>query len=439
MKIGDKPTLIKSYGFANEQRAILNHPEIVFDIGSITKQFTGAAILKLEMEGELSTDQTLSVFFENIPPDKAHITIHQLLTHTSGFPRYFNRDRELLSKEQFTEQVFLLPLFEVPGAKYQYSHINYSILGLIIEKVTKGTYEQYLENHLFKPAGMRHTGYILPRWSQDQVAHGYRNCKDWGRPMDLTWLDDGPYWDLRANGGMLSTALDLYAWHEALLGNEILDSRVKEKYYYPYIQEDSTVAYSYGWKVLYSQRGTIAYGHDGDNGKFYSDFLRYLEEKVTIIILSNKQRYGNRSISYEIARCIFKPGHEPHLQGQLTECLDTLPDNHIGRITGSLLQELRTGDTVKIDATIDKLFATHLINKYPREKSLKFLMEISPDLQQARLTGVRIFDKRLIDLTFQSPLYQEEIFFRIFLDENEDYKIRGFVYDNKKDNRRNDN
>ena len=148
----------KGYGFNNKERQIKNTPTTVFDIGSITKQFTAAAILKLEMQGKLSTDHKLSKYLDDIPIDKENITIHDLLRHQSGLISNVGKDYEKISKEEFLNKVLSSKLrFEV-GSGFSYSNLGYSLLAMIIEKVSGQTYETYLYENLWKPAEMHMTG-----------------------------------------------------------------------------------------------------------------------------------------------------------------------------------------------------------------------------------------------------------------------------------------
>lgn len=119
------------------------------------------------------------------------------------------------------------------GQAYEYSNVGYSLLGAIVEIVTGASYERYLHDHLFEPAAMRKTGYVIPQWGADELARGYRGDEPWGTPRDHPWAEDGPFWHLRANGGILSTASDMYRWHVALLGEKVLSRKAKVKLFEP--------------------------------------------------------------------------------------------------------------------------------------------------------------------------------------------------------------
>jgi CubicO group peptidase (beta-lactamase class C family) len=282
--------LDKGYGVANKEQQIPYNPKTVFDIGSITKQFTGAAILKLEMQGKLRATDEIGKYFKDVPPDKAGITLHHLLTHSAGLIDVVGGDYEKITRDELIKQALASRLQSVPGAKYEYSNLGYSLLAAIIENVTGKSYERYLHDNLFKPAGMKKTGYVIPKWKRGNLAVGYnQDGSQWGTPLDQNWDTDGPFWNLRGNGGILSTAGDLYKWHLALEGEKILSKPAKEKYFASHIAESPKAVsfYGYGWVTQKTSRGTRLISHDGGNRFFYALFRRYIDENVVLIVATN--------------------------------------------------------------------------------------------------------------------------------------------------------
>ncbi|MCB1024728.1 MAG: beta-lactamase family protein [Acidobacteria bacterium] len=304
------------YGMADRENSVSCNEHTAYDIGSVTKQFTGAAILKLEMQGKLSVGDRIDKFFSGAPDDKKAITIHQLLTHSSGFPSAIGDDYEVLDKEAFLEKAFKTKLNFKPGEKYDYSNVGYSVLAAIIEKVSGEPYEKFLHDNLFEPAGMKETGYTIPQWKPEQIAVGYNGDRKWGRPTEKKWDRTAPYWNLLGNGGILSTTDDLYKWHRALLTDKILDKAAKAKYYKRHIEEGENAGtyYGYGWALFPTPRNTTLITHNGGNGTFYCDFLRYTEEKVTIILLSNSMRREFRAIPMKIAKSLFSKDYKPEIE-----------------------------------------------------------------------------------------------------------------------------
>jgi len=310
---GDK-IISKGYGFSNKERQIKNSFNTIYDIGSITKQFTATAILKLEMQGKLSTEDNLSKFFNNVPIDKENITIHDLLRHQSGLTSSVGEDYEIINREEFLNKVYSSPLrFEV-GTGFSYSNIGYSLLTMIIEKISGQTYETYLYNNLWKPAEMEMTGYTRPAFDTNLIAVGYFNDKRvWGKPTHKKWDITAPYWNLKGNGGILSTTGDLYKWHQALMTDNILSKEAKEKLYHPKLRngENENSIYAYGWDVSRTGRNTIQVWHNGTNHIFYADFLSYIDEDITLIMLSNKSHPNFDRLNFEIAKIIFTRDYMP--------------------------------------------------------------------------------------------------------------------------------
>lgn len=282
--------LSKGYGAANRKKRIPITAKTVFDIGSITKQFTAAAILKLEAQGRLRVTDLIGKYIRDVPPDKAGITIHHLLTHSAGFVNNFGQDDYApLKRAEFIKLAMDSKLKFTPGEGFNYSNIGYSMLGAIIEIVTGQPYERYLHDNLFEPAGMDETGYRIPRWDADRVAIGYyRFGFAWGSPLEKAWDVDGPYWNLRAAAGMLSTADDLYKWHLALTGEKVLTGEAKEKFFKPHMAANH---YGYGWVISKTPRGTTVIWHDGSNKIINAYFRRYVDDGVVVIIATNNEQH----------------------------------------------------------------------------------------------------------------------------------------------------
>lgn len=278
--------LNKGYGMAIRSENIPNTSETVFSIGSITKQFTAAGIMKLEMQGKLSTNDSISRYFEDVPEEKKAITLHHLLTHTSGLIDFTGFDYQEVQREETVKKILDALLQFKPDERFSYSNAGYSLLAAIIEKVSGKTYEQFLHEYLFKPAGMSFTGYRIPEWDKRVVAHWYVGEKDNGIPLEKPY----PFWNLLGNGGILSTTEDMYKWHLALLDDNILSAEAKKKIFTPYLND-----YGYGWDVLQTERG-ILIQHDGGSMLGNSaEMRRYLNAGIVTILFCN-QSFGKRSL-----------------------------------------------------------------------------------------------------------------------------------------------
>lgn len=280
--------LENGYGLADRARRVPITPDTIFYVGSLTKQFTAAAILKLEMQGKLRVTDTLSQHFKDVPPDKAGITIHQLLSHSAGFPPSTDTYGIPVLKDEQLRLIMGMELKSAPGTEYLYSNPGYNLLGMIVENVSGEPYEQYLFENLFKPAGMLTTGYRNPKWDKDRFAHGYSGDVDRGSPLDrVYWLADGPSWKLRGAGVMHSTLADIYRWHLALEKDEILSGAAKSKSILPHIRIEGDEFYGYGWLINKTTPGKTLIQHAGSDGIFFADIRRYIDENVVIIGFTN--------------------------------------------------------------------------------------------------------------------------------------------------------
>jgi CubicO group peptidase (beta-lactamase class C family) len=282
--------LKKGYGLADRSRQVPYSASMASCIGSVTKQFTGAAIVKLEMEGRLKTTDPISKYLPAVPADKAGITIHHLLTHTAGFAGDLGGgDEQPIERDALVARVLAAPLASGPGERFEYSNEGYSLAGAIVEIASGQGYEQYLREHVLLPAGMSNTGYLLPQWPLESLPLGYgEEGREWGRVYKRGWLPDGPGWYLRANGGIYSTLDDLYRWHVTLSAPGVFSAEALAKYQSGHVASAGGERYGYGWGIERTRRGTTVIAHNGGNGIFFTDFRRYVDENVVIVAMSNQ-------------------------------------------------------------------------------------------------------------------------------------------------------
>jgi len=312
--------LSKGYGWSNRKNKILNTPSTVFNIGSVTKQFTAAAILKLVEQEKLKTSDKLSKFYGQAPAEKKSITIHQLLTHTSGVsPRTGGFRYDEATKEQFLKEFFESDLQSRPGLKHQYANANYIMLAAIIELVSGQDYLAFLQENFWKPLKMNHTGYKSISFNSEQLAHGYYFnytdgiWKDWGTTQEHLPYNN-KHWYSIGKGDIHSTAEDLYKWHVGLQNNEVLSEKSLKLIERPHVAENAeeTSHYGYGWAIFKSSQGTKIVTHDGSNGIYFANFIRYIDDDVVVIVLSNTiLNTDSEGVSWNIGRMIFDPNFIP--------------------------------------------------------------------------------------------------------------------------------
>ena len=230
----------QGYGLANMEWNIPNTPDTRFRLGSITKQFTAALTLQLIEQGKLKLDGKISDYLPDYRKDIGQkVTIHHLLTHTSGIPSYTSQPGffENVSRNPYKVADFVTKYasgdleFE-PGSKHVYNNSGYFLLGAIIESVTGKTYEQALKENILDPAGMKNTGYDHHNPLIPKRAAGYRKTGD-GYENALYLDMTIPY----AAGAMYSTVEDLFLWDQALYTDKLLSAQSKELMFKPFLQD----------------------------------------------------------------------------------------------------------------------------------------------------------------------------------------------------------
>jgi CubicO group peptidase (beta-lactamase class C family) len=323
----DKIILSKGYGWANREYKIPNSQATVFNIGSVTKQFTAAAIMKLVEQGKLSVSDKLTEFFSNVPEDKKDISIHQLLTHTSGIsPATGGFRYNEVSKQEFLDICFEADLLTKPGEIHRYANANYILLAAIIEKVSNQAYGIFLEEQFFKPLNMNHTGYKSINFSIEQLAHGYYfnytdgEWRDWGTTQQQL-PDTNKHWFSIGKGDIHSTTQDLFRWHQALKNNEILTTESLKRIETPYVAEDQQAQshYGYGWAIFTSSQSTKIVTHNGSNGIYFANILRFVEEDMVIIVLSNTRlNQDSENVAWYIAKMLSDEKYIPKRITKLT-------------------------------------------------------------------------------------------------------------------------
>ncbi|MCK0107903.1 serine hydrolase [Flavobacteriaceae bacterium S0825] len=370
----DSIIINKGFGFADKENNVFNNPNTVYDICSVSKQFTGAAIVKLAEDNKLKLESPISTFFDNLPEDKKGITIHQLLTHSAGFSHGSTDDFDLTSMDIYFSNLFQEKLLFTPGSEYSYSNSGYSILGRIIELVSGQDYETYLNEHLFQPSGMHQTGYLLPEWDSTTIANEYLlNVSNEGSYIAQYKKDGEIARTVLANGGIHSTNNDMYKWYQALKSNKILSQESFETLTKPYVAEyeDESSHYTYGWTVFTSKRNTKVITHNGFNGVSYNEFVWFPEEDVVILFASNAYIRPIRRMTMEIEKMLFDKAYVPEeLPKYMVSELYKFTEAYKGSIDNLVKQlKLKFKNTIDSPRHLNRLGGTYY-RKNKMEKAI---------------------------------------------------------------------
>lgn len=271
----------KAYGFSDYENNKKSELNSIYDIGSITKPFTAVGILRLIEEKRLGLHDRLVNYLtdQEWTEEKKKITIHHLLTHTSGITDTLEDDYHEETKSEVLQRISKKPLISEPGESFNYSNDGYTLLAILIEKVTSKDYESFMNNAIFEIANLTETGYVLPEWDISNVANGYDNFSNHGHSLQKCF----PTWSLKGNGGMLSTLNDMFKMHLALEDNLILNQETTKIMYTPYKNN-----YGCGWQIQ-EKNGETIISHGG--ASYYgtsAGFYRNITSKLTFILFANQ-------------------------------------------------------------------------------------------------------------------------------------------------------
>jgi D-alanyl-D-alanine carboxypeptidase len=294
--------LRKGYGMADVELGVKVEPDMVFRLGSITKQFTAVSILMLAEQGKLSLSDDVTKFFPDYPAKGRVVTVENLLTHTSGIKSYTSLPAWLSLWRKDMSVAELIDLFKnepadfEPGTQWAYNNSGYILLGAIIEKLSGVTYEQFLQKNVFDPLGMKHTFYgsaarVIPR-----RVPGYSMTKDGLRNAEYLSMTQ-PY----AAGSLLSNVDDMALWDVALYTERLVKQSSLQKAWTPYVLKDGTATnYGFGWsKLQYAGRTVIEHG-GGIHG-FSTIALRLPEDRVYVCILTNRDYMTPDDVGLRVA------------------------------------------------------------------------------------------------------------------------------------------
>jgi CubicO group peptidase (beta-lactamase class C family) len=296
-----------AYGLANVELDVPARLETVFEIGSITKQFTAAGILLLAQDGKLSVDDKISKHLKGTPEAWANVTIRHLLTHTSGIKSYTGLNgfeaRRRLTQEQFIRSIGKEPMDFRPGDSWKYCNTGFNLLGYIIENVSGKNYWDFMSQRIFQPLGMTATTNRQPSLIIPNRATGYEQT-------NRVWLNRDPdLTEVFSAGAIVSTVGDLAKWTTALDDDRLLNAASKQQMWTPVRLNDGKIRkYGFGWN-LDTVEGHKNIGHGGSTSGFSASIQRFPDDRLAIIILTNTDEEIATTLAKEVATFFFtRPG-----------------------------------------------------------------------------------------------------------------------------------
>lgn len=287
----------KAYGFADYEQKIKNTIDTKFQLASVTKQFTAAAILQLVQDGKLSLNDPLSRFIPDYPKAD-QVTIHMLLSHSSGLAMGFkNIATSTMSADSAYNEIKKMPYEFEPGTNTAYSNIGYYLLAKIIESVSGEKYSTYLQKHIFEKAGMYNSGVITNDALIPKKAKNY--IKEQDRYVSNPYIN----WDINyGHDGVYATVEDLAIWDKALYGTTLLSENMKQRMFTSY----NTQNWGYGFVINpFYNHGHELIAHDGGFFGAMTSFNRFTKDRLLVTVLSNNESLSH-IIAYGLSALVFQ-------------------------------------------------------------------------------------------------------------------------------------
>ncbi len=317
----------KGYGMANLELGVQIQPDMVFRLGSITKQFTAVAILILLEQGKLALDDSITKFLPDYPTHDHLITIEHLLTHTSGIksyttiPEWWSLQTKDFTVSELIDFFKYQPMQFAPGKQWIYNNSGYILLGAIIEKISGLTYGEFIQQHIFDVLGMKHSYYDVAQRIIPQRVCGYQTGAN--GYLNANYLSmTQPY----AAGSLAANVDDLAIWDAALYTNKLVPQKTLQQAFTTYkLIDGSLTNYGYGWFIS-DYEGHRLVEHSGSINGFSTHAIRVPDDQIFVAVLSNSESKGSviqQLIVKIVALTIGKPYQEPQAVQVNSEILAT--------------------------------------------------------------------------------------------------------------------
>ena len=292
----------QGYGLANVELQVPVKPETVFQSGSVGKQFTATAVMMLVEEGKIGLDDPITKYFTDAPASWREVTVRELLSHTAGFTDYpktfdFRKD---YTETQLLKIVEGIPLEFPPGTKWSYSNLGYLTLGVLIHQVTGEFYGDFLQQRIFQPLGMTTTRIISEADIVPNRAAGYRLVK--GELKNQEWVS--PTLNTTADGALYFSILDLAKWDAGLYTEKLLKrSSLDQMWTVTKLKngKPNSGHYGFGWSIL-NKNGHRVIDHGGAWQGFKSHISRYVDDRLTVVVLANLEQADPGLIADHVAK-----------------------------------------------------------------------------------------------------------------------------------------
>jgi CubicO group peptidase (beta-lactamase class C family) len=300
--------LSKGYGLADWDNNAGNTPDTRYYLGSVTKEFTATSILILQQNGKLSVKNSICDYIPNCPAAWQPVTLHHIMTHTSGIPEVDTSSLSPDSPSAWIASYDNVGLSFTPGSEYSYCSVCFQILAYVVEQVSGQPFDQFVEQNILQPLGMTNTGFDCDvYYAAGNHANGQASWQS--SAMELGWDNLSPQWSFLFGSGLLySTTEDLYKWDQSLYTHQILTQDSLDAAFTPYVTADlfPDSQYGYGWFISPTPIADHRLiWHDGVIDGFRTYIGRYVDDDITLIFLSNLASVDNYSVGQSVQQIIF--------------------------------------------------------------------------------------------------------------------------------------
>lgn len=314
----------RAFGMANLELNVKMQYDMVFEIGSMTKQFTAVCILQLMEQGKLSVADPINKYIPDCPPAWQPVTVENLLSHTSGISDQPGQQSALHDIEKIYRS---LPLAFAPGTKWVYANIDFVLLGYIIESVSKMPYQEYLKKNILQPVDMTHTWYgsneaIIPNRVPGYIKNKKGNFQN-------SYMFIAP----SASGALLSTTSDLLKWNQALVNGSLIKKETLDKAWSSYhLSDGQSTRYGYGWQTGGEIQGSKIVEHGGVAVGYLTDAIYLPKEDIYVVVLTNQRGISAEMVAGQLAAIAINkpfPAQEINLPDDTLKHYDGVykPDN----------------------------------------------------------------------------------------------------------------
>jgi CubicO group peptidase (beta-lactamase class C family) len=395
----------KGYGYANLEHEVPAKPETVYQLASVSKQFTAAGVLLLVQDGKIELDKPINTYLTDAPESWQAITVRHLLNHTAGLGDY-GADFDYLqpkTQEEMLNVIYQSELMFEAGSRFSYSNFGYNTLSILISKVSGQSFSDFMTERIFAPLGMSATTVISERDIVMDRAQGYQlevSEATQSSVKNQSWVN--PSLNVFGDGAFYSTVLDMAKWDAALYGSNILSEESKKTLWEPLTLSNGASwpiadAYGMGWSVGSVNRHAFV-EHSGGWQGFATHFLRFVDDRLTVVVLANLDVAGSSGIARHVAGLV-----NPDLSLKLTE-----DKPEVTSLTKTVLEDLFTGELNQDMFTPDGLVLGNELQTLVQENgsALGAVREVTLLAQPNALYGylVYLYDVKLENTSLQLEL-----------------------------------